>query len=94
MPRLLTDRNGLLGPEGAGLFCLAKGTSDATSHSSRSNSVRHSGDFTNTSYDLKADASRYEGGSHCLAAIAGFARSLRMLVEIGPDNIFRSDCST
>ena len=75
----------LLGPEGAGLFYLRK------EHFGRLrpigvgwNSVRHSGDFTNTASDLKADASRYEGGSHCLAAIAGFAQSLRMLVDVGP----------
>jgi cysteine desulfurase / selenocysteine lyase len=78
----------LLGPEGAGLFYLRK------EHFGRLrpvgvgwNSVRHSGDFTNTSFDLKSDASRYEGGSHCLAAIAGFARSLRMLVDIGPEKV-------
>ena len=78
----------LLGPEGAGLFYLRK------EHFGRLrpigvgwNSVRHSGDFTNTSYDLKTDASRYEGGSHCLAAIAGFARSLRMIVDVGSENI-------
>jgi cysteine desulfurase / selenocysteine lyase len=78
----------LLGPEGAGLLYLRK------EHFSLLrpigvgwNSVRHSGDYTNTAFDLKADASRYEGGSHCLAAIAGFAQSLRLLVDIGSKEI-------
>jgi len=80
----------LLGPEGAGLFYLRK------EHFGRLrptgvgwNSVRHSGDFTNTALDLKMDASRYEGGSHCLAAIAGFAKSLSLMVEVGPEKMAR-----
>jgi len=78
----------LLGPEGAGLFYLRKEHFGLLRPTGVGwNSVRHSGDFTNTVLDLKADASRYEGGSHCLAAIAGFARSLRMIVDVGPENI-------
>jgi len=78
----------LLGPEGAGLFYLRKEHFDRLRPIGVGwNSVRHSGDFTNTAYDLKADASRYEGGSHCLAAIAGFARSLRMVVDVGPQRM-------
>jgi selenocysteine lyase/cysteine desulfurase len=78
----------LLGPEGAGLLYLRRehfGRLRATGVGW--NSVRHSGDYTNTALDLKTDASRYEGGSHCLAAIAGFAQSLRMLVDVGPAKI-------
>lgn len=78
----------LVGPEGAGLFYLRK------EHFERLrpvgvgwNSVRHSGDFTNTALDLKTDASRYEGGSHCLAAIAGLAESLKLITEIGPERM-------
>src|SRR5262249_12154819 len=48
------------------------------------NSVKQTGNFTDTRFDLKNDASRYEGGSHCLAAICGLAKSLEILVEIGP----------
>jgi selenocysteine lyase/cysteine desulfurase len=78
----------LLGPEGAGLFYLRREHFGLLRPTGVGwNSVRHSGDFTNTSLDLKADASRYEGGSHCLAAIAGFAQSLRMIVDVGPDKM-------
>lgn len=78
----------LLGPEGAGLFYLRREHFGLLRPTGIGwNSVRHSGDFTNTALDLKADASRYEGGSHCLAAIAGFAQSLRMIVDVGPDKM-------
>jgi cysteine desulfurase / selenocysteine lyase len=78
----------LLGPEGAGLFYLRREHFGLLRPTGIGwNSVRHSGDFTNTALDLKADASRYEGGSHCLAAIAGFAQSLRMIVDVGPEKI-------
>jgi cysteine desulfurase / selenocysteine lyase len=78
----------LLGPEGAGLLYLRKKHFGLLRPIGVGwNSVRHSGDFTNTALNLKADASRYEGGSHCLAAIAGFAESLKLLVEIGPQQI-------
>jgi len=80
----------LLGPEGAGLFYLRKDHFGLLRPTGVGwNSVRHSGDFTNTAFDLKADASRYEGGSHCLAAIAGFAKSLSLIVEVGPDKMSR-----
>jgi cysteine desulfurase/selenocysteine lyase len=78
----------LLGPEGAGLFYLRREHFGLLRPTGVGwNSVRHSGDFTNTALDLKGDASRYEGGSHCLAAIAGFAQSLRMIVDVGPDKM-------
>jgi cysteine desulfurase / selenocysteine lyase len=78
----------LLGPEGAGLFYLRKEQLERLRPVGVGwNSVRHSGEFTNTAYDLKLDASRYEGGSHCLAAIAGFSESLKLIVEIGTPKI-------
>jgi selenocysteine lyase/cysteine desulfurase len=78
----------LLSPEGAGLLYVRKSRLDLLHAVGVGwNSVRHSGDFTNTRFDLKADASRYEGGSHCLAAIAGLSKSLEILVEIGPEKI-------
>jgi len=78
----------LLGPEGAGLFYLRKERFGQLRPIGVGwNSVRHSGDFTNTALDLKTDASRYEGGSHCLAAIAGLAKSLELLVGIGRETI-------
>jgi cysteine desulfurase / selenocysteine lyase len=76
----------LLSPEGAGLLYVRKSRLEMLRAVGVGwNSVRHSGDFTNTRFDLKTDASRYEGGSHCLAAIAGLAKSLELLVEIGRD---------
>lgn len=78
----------LLSPEGAGLLYLRKSHFDRIRAIGVGwNSVRHSGDFTNTRFDLKVDASRYEGGSHCLAAICGLAKSLEILVGIGPEKI-------
>jgi selenocysteine lyase/cysteine desulfurase len=78
----------LLSPEGAGLLYVRKSRLGSLRAVGVGwNSVRHSGDFTNTRFDLKRDASRYEGGSHCLAAIAGLAKSLELLVEIGSDKI-------
>jgi cysteine desulfurase/selenocysteine lyase len=78
----------LLSPEGAGLLYVRRSRLDLLRAVGVGwNSVRHSGEFTNTNFDLKTDASRYEGGSHCLAAIAGLAKSLEILVGIGPDKI-------
>jgi cysteine desulfurase / selenocysteine lyase len=78
----------LLSPEGAGLLYVRRSRLELLRAVGVGwNSVRHSGEFTNTSFDLKTDASRYEGGSHCLAAIAGLAKSLEILVGIGPDKI-------
>jgi selenocysteine lyase/cysteine desulfurase len=80
----------LLGPEGAALFYLRKEWLDRLRPIGVGwNSVRHSGDFTNTALDMKADASRYEGGSHCLIAIAGLAESLKLLTEIGTAELSR-----
>jgi cysteine desulfurase/selenocysteine lyase len=76
----------LLSPEGAGLLYVRKSRLGMLRAIGVGwNSVRQSGNFTDTRFDLKTDASRYEGGSHCLAAIAGLAKSLDLLVEIGPD---------
>lgn len=80
----------LLGPEGAGLFYLRKEHFGLLRPTGVGwNSVRHSGDYMNTAFDLKTDASRYEGGSHCLSAIAGFAESLRMMVDVGAEKMSR-----
>ncbi|HEV8068812.1 MAG TPA: aminotransferase class V-fold PLP-dependent enzyme [Planctomycetaceae bacterium] len=76
----------LLSPEGAGLLYVRKSRLEILRAVGVGwNSVRQSGNFTDTRFDLKTDASRYEGGSHCLAAIAGLAKSLELLVEIGQD---------
>jgi cysteine desulfurase / selenocysteine lyase len=78
----------LLGPEGAGLLYVRRKNLDLLRPCGVGwNSVRQSGDFTNTAYDIKPDASRYEGGSHCLAVAAGLAESLKLLVEVGPERV-------
>jgi cysteine desulfurase/selenocysteine lyase len=78
----------LLSPEGAGLLYVRKSRLEMLRAVGVGwNSVRQSGNFTDTRFDLKTDASRYEGGSHCLAAIAGLATSLELLVDIGPARI-------
>ncbi len=78
----------LLGPEGAGLFYVRQRNLELLRPIGVGwNSVKQSGEFTNTAFDLKTDASRYEGGSHCLASVAGLAESLRLLVEIGPQKL-------
>jgi cysteine desulfurase/selenocysteine lyase len=78
----------LLSPEGAGLLYVRKPRLEMIRAIGVGwNSVKQTGNFTDTRYDLKTDASRYEGGSHCLAAICGLAKSLEILVEIGPQKI-------
>ncbi len=78
----------LLSPEGAGLFYVRQSRLDMLRPIGVGwNSVRQSGDFTDTRLNLKPDASRYEGGSHCLASICGLAKSLELLVGIGPRKI-------
>ncbi|HXY36674.1 MAG TPA: aminotransferase class V-fold PLP-dependent enzyme [Planctomycetaceae bacterium] len=78
----------LIAPEGAGLLYVRKSRLEMLRTIGVGwNSVRQSGDFTDTRLDLKTDASRYEGGSHCLAAICGLAKSLELLIEIGPDKM-------
>ena len=78
----------LLGPEGAGLFYLRKEHLGLLRPIGVGwNSVRHSGDYTNTAYDVKTDASRYEGGSHCLTVLVGLAKSLELILEVGPEKM-------
>jgi len=78
----------LLSPEGAGLLYVRQSRLEMLRAIGVGwNSVRQSGNFTDTRFDLKPDASRYEGGSHCLAAICGLAKSLEILVGIGPEQI-------
>jgi selenocysteine lyase/cysteine desulfurase len=77
----------LLSPEGAGLLYVRKSRLETLRAVGVGwNSVKQTGNFTDTRFDLKTDASRYEGGSHCLAAICGLAKSLELLFEIGSKN--------
>jgi cysteine desulfurase / selenocysteine lyase len=78
----------LLGPEGAGLLYVRRKNLELLRACGVGwNSVRQSGDFTNTAFDLKPDASRYEGGSHCFAVTAGLAESLKLIVGVGPERM-------
>ena len=78
----------LLGPEGAGLFYLRREHLDRLRPLFVGwNSVRQAGEFTNTAFDLKPAADRYEGGTHNMAGFAGLAASLRLLLETGVERL-------
>ena len=78
----------LLSPEGAGLFYLRREHIDRLRPVGVGwNSVVHAGDFTNTSFQLKSNAERYEGGSHGLSGIVGLAATLEWMLPFGVDRI-------
>lgn len=80
----------LLGPEGAGLFYVRQ------EHLERLrpmgvgwNSVRHAGQFTNSTLDLKPSADRYEGGTFNMVGLAGLAASLEWFDRVSVEAISR-----
>ncbi|MBQ15841.1 MAG: aminotransferase [Planctomycetaceae bacterium] len=80
----------MLGPEGAGLFYLRSEHLDTLRPIGLGwNSVRHAGDFDNTSLDLKPSAARYEGGTYNMPGIAALEASLGWLTTFGIDAIQR-----
>ncbi len=81
----------LLAPEGAGIAyirrdCLPRLTPTSVGW----NSVVHAADFSRIELDLKPTAARYEGGSHNMAGFIALGASLRMLLELGVENIAAS----
>ena len=81
----------LLGPEGAGIAyvskaCLARLTPTGVGW----NSVVHASDYSHIELALKPNASRYEGGSHNMAGFLALGASLRLLNELGTENIAAS----
>ncbi|MDA0659397.1 MAG: aminotransferase class V-fold PLP-dependent enzyme [Planctomycetota bacterium] len=74
----------LLGPEGAGVFYVR------SEHLERLrppqvgwNSMEHRYDFSRLEWKLRADASRFEGGTYNMAGFLGFAASLQLLADLG-----------
>lgn len=80
----------MLGPEGAGLFYLRNEHLDTLRPIGLGwNSVRHAGDFGDTSLDLKSTTARYEGGTYNMVGIAALEASLDWLTTFGIDAIQR-----
>ncbi len=78
----------LLSPEGAGIAYLRREClSRLTPTSVGWNSVVHAADFSRIELDLKPTAARYEGGSHNMAGFMALGASLRMLLDVGVENI-------
>ncbi len=81
----------LLGPEGAGIAYIRRDVlSRLTPTSVGWNSVVHAADFSRIELDLKPTAARYEGGSHNMAGFIALGASLRILLELGVENIAAS----
>lgn len=74
----------LLGPEGAGVMYIRHEHLDFLRPTNVGwNSVKHRNDFSRLEYDVRDDASRYEGGSLNMAGFLGLAASMRMLLDFG-----------
>ena len=74
----------MLGPEGAGLLFIKDAHLDRLRPTQVGwNSMRHSGDFTNKTFDLKPTAGRFETGTYNMMGTAGLAESLELLCSIG-----------
>ena len=78
----------LLAPEGAGIAyirrdCLPRLTPTSIGW----NSVVHAADFSRIELDIKPTAARYEGGSHNMMGFIALGASLRMLLDLGVENI-------
>lgn len=74
----------MLGPEGAGLLYIRQECLNALRPIGVGwNSVRAIGDYSTRPFELKENASRYEGGSYNLAGICGLSASLKWLSEFG-----------
>jgi len=75
----------LLGPEGAGIFyCRREHLDWLRPLGVGWNSVEQAGNFTDTRFQLKPAAERYEGGTRNMAGMAGLAAGLEFLAESGP----------
>ena len=81
----------MLGPEGAGILYVRQPHLALlrTTHVGW-NSMRHSGDFANTAFDLKPNAGRFEAGTYNMVGTAGLAESLQLLSNIGPNSISKA----
>ncbi len=78
----------MLGPEGAGIAYIRSDWLDRLRPLGIGwNSVAHAGDYANLQLNLKPTAARYEGGSHNMVGFVALGASLRLLCEIGVQNL-------
>jgi selenocysteine lyase/cysteine desulfurase len=76
----------LLGPEGAGLLYIRREWIDRLRPIGVGwKSVTSSYNSSTVDFNLKPDASRWEGGTFAMAPLQAFAQSLQIFLEIGPD---------
>jgi selenocysteine lyase/cysteine desulfurase len=78
----------MLGPEGAGMAYIRRDRLPLLRPVGvGAHSVVHDQDYTRIELTLKENASRYEGGSTNVPGMLGFGASVRLLQEIGVENI-------
>jgi selenocysteine lyase/cysteine desulfurase len=74
----------MLGPEGAGLFYVRRELIDQLRPIGVGwHSVPHAFDYSRVEFALRADARRFEGGSHNMLGLCGLAASLGLLRRFG-----------
>ncbi len=78
----------LLGPEGAGIFCVRRELVDRL-HAVEVgwNSVVHAHDFSRVELHLKPHVGRWESGTLNVGGIAALGASLGLLLELGTDAV-------
>lgn len=78
----------MLGPEGAGIAYVSSSCLDQLQPMNVGwNSVAHSQDFSHIELKFKDSAERYEGGTLNMGGFIGLGASLRLLLELGVENI-------
>lgn len=78
----------LLGPEGAGILFVRREHLDRLRPLGVGwNSVRHAGQFTDPSLDLRPSAARYEGGSYPMAGICALGTAIDLLRDVGVEAV-------
>ena len=81
---------GLLGPEGAGFLYVRREWFDRLRPLNvGSRSVVGSYNSPTLDFTLKPTAERWEGGAYNMPGLQGFAESVKLLLEIGPENVSR-----
>jgi len=80
----------LLGPEGAGLLYIKRDWIDRLRPIGVGwKSVVSDYNSAGIDFTLKPSAGRWEGGTFAMAPLQAFAQSLRLLLEVGPDQVSR-----
>ncbi len=74
----------MMGPEGAGILYIDDQHLELLQpHGVGWHSVKHVYDYGRIELDFRADAGRFEGGSHNMAGFIGLGASLKLLSELG-----------